>query len=71
MKVAKIIELVGTSELSFDDAIKNAIKKASKTLRGISGVRILNENIKIRDNKITEYRVNMKLAFGVEDGAKK
>jgi flavin-binding protein dodecin len=67
MSVAKIIEVVGCSSVSFDDAIKKAIKKASKTIRGISGARILEKNIKIRDNKIVEYRVNMKLAFSVEE----
>jgi hypothetical protein len=71
MTVAKIIEMVGCSSVSFDDAIKSAIKKAQKTVRGITGARILEKNVKIRDGKIVEYRVNMKLAFGVEERKKK
>lgn len=66
MSVAKIIELVGCSPKSFDDAIQNGIKEASKTLRNLSGARVLGKNVKIRDQKIVEYRVNLKLSFCVE-----
>lgn len=66
MNVAKIIEVVGSSDKSFDQAIRNGIKEASKTLRGIRGAKILSKNVKIENDKIVEYRVNMKIAFGVK-----
>ncbi|MBD3312617.1 dodecin domain-containing protein [archaeon] len=67
MTVAKIIEIVGCSSKSFNDAIKNGVKTAQKTIRNIRGAHILGKNVKIRDDKIIEYRVNMKLSFGVEE----
>lgn len=67
MNVAKIIEVVGCSDKSFDDAIKKGVKTAQKTVRHIRGARVLGKNVKIRDGKIVEYRVNMKLSFGVEE----
>lgn len=70
MSVAKIIEMVSCSNKSFDHAIKSAIEKAGKTVRNITGARILEKNIKIRNNEIKEYRVNMKIAFGVEEKKK-
>ncbi len=67
MHVAKVVELIGTSEKSFEDAINNAVKRASKTIRNIRGVDVISQKAVIKNNKVIEYRVNIKLAFGVED----
>jgi len=63
----KIIELIGTSKKSFEDAAQDAVNTAAKTLRGITGVDILGQTAVIEKNKIVEYRVNVKIAFKVED----
>jgi flavin-binding protein dodecin len=65
--VAKIIELVGESDVSWDDAMRNAVKEASKTVDNITGVEVVNFTVDLDDGKIIEYKVNMKLAFGVRE----
>jgi len=67
MTVAKIIEIVGCSDKSWEDAIQQAIARASKTIRNIRGVDIIGQKAVVRNGKIIEYRVNLKLAFGVEE----
>ena len=66
MSVAKVIELIGSSKVSFDDAVKNALKEAAKTIKGIKEVWVQNLSAKVEDGKITEYRANVKLTFLVE-----
>jgi len=65
--VVKIIEILGVSEESFDDAIKQGIERASKTVKNITGVDIIGKTGDVKDGKITQYRVNMKLCFVVEE----
>jgi hypothetical protein len=62
----KIIELIGTSNKSFEDAIQDAINTASKSLRGISGVDVVGQTALVENNKIAEFRVNVKVAFSLE-----
>jgi len=64
--VAKIIELVGVSKVSWEDAVENALAEASKTLEHITGVELLNLTANVDQGKIYEYKVNLKLAFRVE-----
>ena len=65
--VVKVMELVGSSPQSFSDAVRNAVKEASKTIRGIQGVEVLNSNATVGDNgELTNYKVNCKIAFLVE-----
>lgn len=64
--VAKVIELVGTSEKSWEDAVEEAVKAAAKTLHGISGIEVVNWTAKVKDGKITHYKAVVKVAFGVE-----
>jgi len=66
MSAAKIIEVMGASEKSFEDATQEAIKRMSKTVRNITGAKVISHNVKINDGKIKEYRVNLKVAFVVE-----
>lgn len=65
--VAKVIELVGDSEVGWEDAVHNAIEEASKTIDGITGVEVVNLTANLVDGEIEEYRVNLKLAFGVRE----
>ena len=66
MATVKIIELIGTSTKSWHAAVDDALKEASKTLHGISGIDVINTTASVKDNKITEYRATVKLAFLVE-----
>ena len=65
--VVKVMELVGSSPQSFSDAVRQAVKEASKTIRGIQGVEVLQSNATVGDNgELTNYKVNVKIAFLVE-----
>lgn len=65
MTVAKVIELVGESRVSWDDAVRNAVSEASHTVDNITGVEIVNFTGQVDNGEIIEYKVNVKLAFGV------
>jgi len=65
--VAKVIELVGASPISWDDAVKNADREASKTIDGIPGVEVVNCTASLDNGEIVEYKGNLKLAFGVRE----
>jgi flavin-binding protein dodecin len=66
MSTAKVIEIIGSSPTSWEDAAKNALQDASKTLRNIKGVEVLCQNAKVLDNQIEEYRTVLKVAFEYE-----
>ncbi len=62
----KIIELVGISNKSSDDAIQNAISKASQTLKDLSWYEVIEHRGHIKEAKIHEYQVTLKVAFKVQ-----
>jgi flavin-binding protein dodecin len=64
--VVRVIELVGISEKSWSDAAQQAVTRASQTLRHITGVDVVKSSAVVRDGKIVEYHVDVKLAFLVE-----
>jgi flavin-binding protein dodecin len=66
MTVIKIIELVGVSKKGLQEAVENAVKEASKTVRNLKGVDILSWTAMIEGDKIVEYRANVKISFVVE-----
>lgn len=66
MKVAKVIELVGSSSKGWEEAAKSAIGEAAKTVRNIRGVEMVGMTGVVENAKITEYRATVKVAFGVE-----
>lgn len=66
MPVAKVVELVGTSKKNFDDAINEAVRRAGKTIRNVSGLDVVGQKAIVKNGRVVEYRVNLKLAFGVE-----
>jgi len=66
MPVVKIIELVGCSSEGLQDAVESAVKEAAKTLRNLRGVDVIGWTAKIKDDKIVEYRANVKISFLVE-----
>ncbi len=66
MPVGKVVELVGTSDRGFEDAINEAVRRTSKSIRNIRGVDVVGQKAIVRNGKVVEYRVNLKLSFGVE-----
>ncbi len=65
--VVRITELVGSSPNSFSDAVRNAVKAASQTVRGIRGVEVIGSNADVDENgDLTLYKVHCKIAFVVE-----
>ncbi|HEY53936.1 MAG TPA: dodecin domain-containing protein [Caldilineae bacterium] len=64
-QVAKVIELVGSSEKSWEDAAQVAVKTAAKTLHGITGVEVMNMTAKVEGGKIVSYKTTVKIAFAV------
>jgi flavin-binding protein dodecin len=68
MSVAKIVEIIGSSNKSWEDAAQNAINEAMKTLREVRGIEItdMTATIDQTTGKISQYRTAVKLSFGVE-----
>ena len=66
MTVVKIIELIGSSPKGWEDATKNALDEAAKTIKNIKSVYVKRCNAKVENNKIAEYRAIVKIAFVVE-----
>ena len=69
MSVARVMELSATSQTSFEDAINQAISRATSTLRGVEGAWIKDQNVMIQDGNITGYKVNLAVTFVLEDGS--
>ena len=66
--VVKVLELVGSSEKSFSDAVRNAVRTASKSVRNIQGVEVLNSNATVGDDgNLNLYKVHCKVAFLIEE----
>jgi flavin-binding protein dodecin len=66
MPVWKMIELVGISEKSWEDAVKSAVVEAAKTLRNITRVSVEEFDCKIENDKVAAYRARIKVIFEVE-----
>lgn len=66
MGIYKIIDIVGTSEKSFADAAKNAIDEASMTVRKIRRAEVTKMDVKVEDDKLVLYRVELKISFEIE-----
>ncbi len=66
--IATVVELVGSSDKGWDDAIEVALQEATKTIRGITGVEVVSKTATVdpNNNSITKYNATIKLAFGVE-----
>jgi flavin-binding protein dodecin len=67
MSVLKVIEVLGNSTESFEDAVQNVIKEASKSVKNIKSVYVQDMQVSVKDNNIAEYRVNTKVTFGIMD----
>jgi flavin-binding protein dodecin len=65
MPVLKVIEILASSPVSWEDAAASAVKTAGKTVKEIRSVYIQDQSAVVVNNKITEYRVNAKITFEV------
>jgi dodecin len=64
--VAKVITIVGTSPVSFAEAAQVAVQEASRTIRGITGADVVSMSAVVENDRISEYRTTVNIAFGVE-----
>jgi dodecin len=69
MAVVKVIEVIATSKLSFEDAVKEAVKEVSKTIRNIDSVWIKDQKVHVQDGEIVSWGVVCKVSFRIEAGA--
>lgn len=66
MSVLKVIEVLADSEKSWEDATKNAIKHASKTVNHIKSAFVQSQSVVVDDNEVEKFRVNVKITFEVK-----
>lgn len=67
MSIAKVTEISSSSPVSFHDAVEKGIARAGRTLKNITGAWVNEEKVVVEDGKITQWRVNMKVSFVLED----
>lgn len=65
-RVARVTEIIAGSPKGFDDAVKIGFGRATKTLRGITGMRIVEMRVSVENSRIKEYRVRMEVIFLLE-----
>jgi dodecin len=65
-RVARVTEIVAGSPKNFDDAVLVGFKRAARTLRGITGLRVTDMRCRVEDGKIIEYRVTLEVIFILE-----
>jgi len=63
MSVAKVVEISVESKESFEDAIRQGIKTAGKSVHGIMGAWVKSQQVEVKDNKVTAFRVDLKVTF--------
>ncbi len=66
-RVARVSEVICASTTGFEDAIKLGFERAKKTLRGITGMKVLDQSIRVEDDTIVEYRVRVEVIFVLDD----
>ena len=67
MTAVKVVKVLGTSEESWDDAAKEAVREASETIQDIHGVEVEDQTAQVEDGEITEFRTTVEVAFPVHD----
>ena len=67
MSIARVTEITSSSTKSFEDAVRSGIKRAGKTLDNIKGAWIQEQSVVVDGDNVSEYRVNMKVSFILND----
>ena len=68
MAVASVSTITSASQIGWQDAIEKGFERASKTLRNITGIKVLEEKARVEDGEITEYLVTLQVIFILEEG---
>ena len=66
-RVARVTEIIAASSISFEDAVNKGFARATKTLRGITGMKVLEQRVAVEKNDIIEYRVKLEVIFVLEE----
>ena len=67
MSVARVTEISSSSKKSFEDAVRNGVSRASKTLKNVTGAWIKDQEVDVANGKVSNYRVKLKVTFVLED----
>jgi hypothetical protein len=67
MAVARVTKITAASSKGWEEAVQEGLKRAAKTVRGITGLHVVEQKAHVEKGKITEYRVTMELTFILED----
>lgn len=70
MSVAKVIEIISTSKVGFDDAVREGVARASDTLSEIAGAWVKDQSVDVKNGKVTAYKVTLKVTFVVKGASK-
>ena len=71
MSIARITEISSTSTKSFEDAIQSGVARATKTIRNVRSAWVKEQQIRIENNNIVEYQVNLMITFVLDEGNQK
>ena len=66
MPIVKVIEVIASSEISFDDAVKNCLAEVSKTVHNIDSIYIKDFKVQVKDGRLASYGIICKVSFRVE-----
>ena len=67
MAILKVIEVLSSSEKSWEDATKKAVSKAAESVKGIKSAFVQSQSVTVKDGEVDEFRVNVKITFEVKD----
>ncbi|WP_375567930.1 dodecin family protein [Ahrensia marina] len=67
MSVARVTEIIASSTVSFEDAVQQGVARAAKTLKNVEAVWVKDQKATVKEGKIVEYRVGLKVTFVLED----
>lgn len=67
MSVAKVTEIISSSDKSFDDAVAKGVARADKTLKNVKSAWVKGQKVVVKDGNVSEYRVTMKVSFILKD----
>jgi flavin-binding protein dodecin len=65
-RVARVTDIIAASPVSFEDAVKVGFDRATKTLRGVTGLRVLEQRVAVENDVVAEYRVRLEVIFILE-----
>lgn len=66
MSVLKVVEILANSDKSWEDAARNGVNHAAKTIKNIKSVYVKDQSVTVKDNQLAQFRVNLKITFQVD-----